>query len=230
MGDIASDTVGYLIMLIMRPLDPESSLNINHVLPITATGNAAKMTTSMRDAGEITTVGTTTYDAFGKTIAQHLVNDRYGWKSSCLFFYMDMVLTPIVCNLNCLEVLTSTPIGKIDNFMRGVDNIRTHVWNNVVELTPSAVEIERAKIEVVREKGKDGDRLFQEGVGRKPDSNGTGVIDDDSALPAAGLINAVLNEEGNGPEDGMFIARPETRQKVDAWVKVKARPHSEPQH
>lgn len=70
-----------------------------HLLPsssVTATGDAAEMTTSTRDARKLTEVGIAMHGAFHKTNAQRLVNVRYSQKSNghYLLFDMTMALTP----------------------------------------------------------------------------------------------------------------------------------------
>lgn len=98
-------------------------------------------------------------------------------------------------------------IGKIGNFGRGADTIRTGVWNNTVELTTTAVEIETAKPEEIQSNAKESYHLSQEGVCWKNDSNGTGAIDDNSTLAAAGLTDVLSDEESNGAENRVFTAR-----------------------
>lgn len=94
----------------------------------------------------------------------------------------------------------------------------------------TAIEIENAKLEAVQDNAKDGDHISQEGAGRKHDSNGTRAIGDNSALAAARLIDAVLDEESNRPEYEVFTARDEPQQLVDAWKTFKVSPRCGPQH
>lgn len=117
---------------------------------------------------------------------------------------MAMVLTLTTSSINYLEVLKDTPNGKIGHFRRGSDNLRTRVWNDKVELTSMAVEIERAKLEAVQDNTEDSGHLSQERAGRKQDSNGTETMDDKSALAAA-----VSNEASNDLEDEVFSPREE---------------------
>lgn len=129
-----------------------------------------------------------------------LVNEWYGQKSTgyCLLFDIVMVLTPTTRNIKYLEALKDAIIGKIGNFRRGADNIRTRVWNNMVELTTTTVEIERAKLEALQNNAKDSDLLSQEGANHKQDSNDMGAIDRNSALAAVGLIVAALKKRTAG--------------------------------
>lgn len=153
--------------MLMVGLKLVSSLTIYLVPPVTATGNAAKMIISIRDAGELSAVGSATREDFLKVIADRLLNKRYGQKSNehSLLFDMAIALTSRMGSLKYLEALKYAPIGMIGDLRSRADNIRTRVWNNIVELTTTAVEIERVRLEAVQDNTKENDHLSEEGAG-----------------------------------------------------------------
>lgn len=75
-----------------------------------------------------------------------------------------MVPTPTTRSLNYLEALNDAPTGEIGNLWFGVDNIRTHFRNNIVELTTTIVEIERVKLGAVQVYAKNNAAIFHRKV------------------------------------------------------------------
>lgn len=63
-----------LVTLMIGPLSPESSCTLLAGSPVTTTGDPAKITTSTRDAGELTAVNAATREALREAIAHLLLN------------------------------------------------------------------------------------------------------------------------------------------------------------